>query len=299
MIINDFVETISWSFIDYKLAELLGINSTNLLLKNPISSEMNYLRTSLVAGLINSYQKNLAYNQENLFLFEIGNIFLDDKKHSQNLAISAISSGTNLTENIFNKPQNYNLFNLKANIEQIFTILHINPKSLTFSTQNLPPFLHPYRGCNILLGRKILGYFGQINPLILKKLNLKKEINFFEIILDPNYLTNKAAGKKPFSYNNLPIVQRDFAFLIDDNIVVGEMLKTVENSNKNLIQSVVLFDLYQNDELKKMAKKSIAFKIYLQPIEKTFTTSEINEISQKIIQNLASQYNAKLRDGIN
>ena len=105
---------------------------------------------------------------------------------------------------------------------------------------------------------------------------------------------NKKSTKKAFSVSDFPPVNRDFAFVLDAGTPVGDLLKTVGNVDKNLITEINLFDIYHDQKLGEN-KKSIAFSIQIQPIEKTLTGEEIEAISGKVIQAVEQKFGGVLR----
>ena len=283
-------EVITWSFIDYKIAEMMQVNHHNLIIANPISSEMNYMRPTLAIGMINSYYKNYLRGCGDLSLFEIGNIFND--KDCQQLAIGIVRSGKDAIKNHYQPSRNFDVFDIKQDVINICEILDINPKSLIFSKEDLPAYYHPYRSARVMMGKKIIAHFGEIHPKISKYFDIKNNINFGEVFLTDDLLINKLINKKSFTFNDLPMVERDFAFIINKDVALADMLRSIENIDKTHIKKVNIFDIY---DLKQDNVHSVALKVFLQPQIKTFTNDEIESISQRIINDLLNKYQAKIR----
>lgn len=104
----------------------------------------------------------------------------------------------------------------------------------------------------------------------------------------------KSALRKSFAINDLQVVERDFAFLVDKEMAIGDIIKTIAGTDKNLIKEVSIFDIYSDKKLDE-AKKSVALRVKIQPIDKTLTSEEIDVISQKIIETSLKTHNAVLR----
>jgi phenylalanyl-tRNA synthetase beta chain len=285
-------ETISWSFIDEKIISYFSAISPNLILQNPISQDLNHLRPNLVIGLLNSYQKNYLRNNQDISLFEIGNIFIDEK--TEKLMVSGLRAGKNLEQNHYNDQRDFDFFDVKKDFFDIVDLFDIKPDSLQISTDNLPKYYHPHRSATLKLGKKIIGYIGELNPQINKLFDLKPRINIFEIFFDELPKNDKSINRKAFITNDFPIVERDFAFLVNIDCQVGEILSSIISLDKNLIKDVKIFDIYSGKSID-LNKKSIAIRVKIQSAEKTLNSEEIDQIANKIINQLSSKFSAIIR----
>lgn len=289
------IETINWSFTDSNLVEIFGEKNENLILANPISVELDHMRPTLAIGLIESYKKNSLRNFSNLSLFEIGNVFIDSSPNGQKLMISGIRAGKNKEENHYHDARDFDVFDVKKDFFDIVELFGISTNSLTINSSETLKYYHPHRSCVIKLGKNLVGYFGEIHPSITKKFDLKTRINVFEIFVDSLPNQTKSASRKAFAVNDFPIVERDFAFLTDKNLAVGDIVKTVTNCDKQLIKEVNIFDIYSGKNIAE-DKKSVALRVKIQSGEKTLTSAEIESISKKIIEEVSKSHQATLRE---
>lgn len=285
------IETINWSFNDDKLIEIFGKINENLILENPISSEMNHMRTSLVIGLVNSYKKNYLRNFQNLSLFEIGNIFDDNVQKNM---IAGLRAGKNKEQNHYHDYRDFDIFDVKKDFFEIIDIFNIKPESLQIIDDSTPTYYHPFRSAKVTLRKNIIGYFGEIHPQIVNKFDLKNRLNFFEIFIDNIPKISKTNIRKTFISNDLPVVERDFAFIVDKNLNIGTLIKSINNIEKNLIKEINIFDIYSGANIDSN-KKSVAFRVKIQSSEKTLTSNEIDDISAKIIAIAINNHQAVLR----
>ncbi|MDX2083467.1 MAG: phenylalanine--tRNA ligase subunit beta [Rickettsiales bacterium] len=285
------IETISWSFVDENLVEIFAEKNPKLILKNPISNELNYLRPNLAIGLITTYQKNYLRNFSDLSLFEIGNVFIDD---TQKLMISGIRAGKNKEQNHYHDERDFDVFDVKKDFFDVAEIFGLKSDSLQINSLEPPKYYHPYRFAALKLGKNLVGYFGEINPKIIRKFDLRNRINIFEIFVDSLPNQNKSNANKAFITNDLPIVERDFAFLVNKDQAIGNFIKTILNCDK-LISDVDIFDIFSGHNIAP-DKKSVALRVKIQPTEKTLTSPEIDLISKKIIEIVAKFYGATLRE---
>jgi len=291
---SNLFEAINWSFVNSKLLKDFNCDQKEeLTLQNPISSELNYMRPNLVINLIENYKRNYLKNCPNLSLFEIGNIFNHDQ--SGQVMISGLRAGRNEEPNHYRQDRNFDIFDVKKDLFEVAAIFGLNPQSLQYDTNSSPKYYHPGRSCTLRLGKNIIGYFGEINPKITKKFGVKTRVNCFEIFVDNLPNKNKAKKNKPLIINDLPEVERDYAFIVKEEVKIDDLIKTISKTNKDIISDITIFDIYQGDNIVDN-HKSVALKVKIQPVSQTLTSQEIDEISQKIISEITSKFSATLRD---
>lgn len=288
------IETISWSFCDSNLVDIFAEKNEKLILANPISIELDHMRPTLMIGLIESYRKNNLRNFSDLSLFESGKVFSDIAENGQKMMISGIRAGKNKIQNHYHDERDFDIFDVKKDLLDVVEIFGIRSESLQINTQEVPKYYHPHRSAVLKLGKNIIGYFGEIHPAVTKKFGLKNRINAFEIFVDNLPNQPKSSSRKAFSANDLPLVERDFAFLVNQDQAIGDLIKTIANCDKQLIKEVNIFDIYSGSNIDE-TKKSVALRIIIQPIEKTLTSEEIDVLSKKIIDAVCKYYNAALR----
>ncbi len=286
-----FVEIISWSFIDANLATNFGEICKNLLIANPISSEMDYLRPNLIYGLLKSFKNNDLRGISDLSLFEVGNVFDENLKQQQ--VIAGIRVGKNKPESRFLESRNFDVFDVKKDIADLLNLWGLKIENLQIDDSNPKSYYHPYRFAEIRLGKNTIGYFGELHSLLLKKFDIVQKVNVFEIMIEKLPIS-KNKSIKPFIVSDFQAVERDFAFIIDQDMAVGNLINDVYKIDKNLVKEVILFDIYQGDKIAK-DKKSIAFRVKIQSLEKTLNSQEIDSIASEINKVLEQKYQAKLR----
>lgn len=285
-------ETINWAFVDNNIAKLFYENKPELFLENPVSSEMNYLRPTLLIGLVNSYQKNALRSHTNLSLFEIGNIF--HNLNHQQLSIAGLRSGKNCEANHHHASRDFDVFDVKADFIACLEAINLKTNNLEFTQNNIPSYYHPHRSASIFIGKNILGYCGEIHPALNQKFAIKNRLNFFEIFLDDQIISKKQTGFKAYIANDYPVVDRDFAFIVDKNLPVNDLVRTIANSDKNLVKAVNIFDIFSGKNIEQ-DKKSVALNVKIQAEDRTLTASEIEELSKKIIDEVHCKCYAQLR----
>jgi phenylalanyl-tRNA synthetase beta chain len=150
-------------------------------------------------------------------------------------------------------------------------------------TQGAPGWYHPGRSGTIAMGPKIIAQFGELHPKVLGAFDLKVPAAGFEIFLDaiPD-AKSKGKAKPLFQPSPFQAIERDFAFVVDAKVAAGEIVKAVKLADRNLIEQVTVFDIYEGKGVPD-GRKSIAVAVRVQPKDATLTDAEIEALAQKIV----------------
>ncbi len=294
-----YIESVTWSFTDSKIDNHFSELKNEIRLSNPISSDLNVLRTSLYSNLIISAKKNIHRNFEDLMLFEIGPVFNGKEPGAQSTMIGAVKTGKHSRKNWIEKERNFDVFDIKNDAIRTLNEIGISSSNISVSNKS-KKWYHPGRSGLLSLGSPSgpeLAYFGEIHPSVVKKMDLRIEnVLGFEIFLDNIPETRKKIReKKPqFVISDYQKVVRDFAFVIDEKYSSGEIINLVKKVDDKLIKHVKIFDVYQGDNITQ-GKKSIAFNVTLEPKDKTLSEKDIDQVSKKIISKVQEITGATLR----
>ena len=294
-----YTEAVTWSFTDSKTDTFFTELKNEIKLSNPISSDLDVLRTSLYSNLIISAKKNIHRNFEDLMLFEIGPIFKGSKPGEQSAMIGAIKTGKYSRKNWIEKERNFDVFDIKNDALRTLNEIGIDSSNIAVSNKT-KKWYHPGRSGLLSLGSTNgpeLAYFGEIHPSIIKKLDLRTDnVLGFEIFLDniPQRRKKIRDAKPTFITSDYQKVVRDFAFVIDEKYKSSEIINLVKKVDQNLIKNIKIFDVYQGENIE-FGKKSIAFSVTLEPKDKTLDEKDIELISKKIISTIKETTNATLR----
>jgi len=294
-----YTEAVTWSFTDSKIDSLFSELKNEIKLSNPISSDLDVLRSSLYSNLIIGAKKNIHRNFEDLMLFEIGPVFNGSKPEEQSTMIGAIKTGKYSRKNWIEKERNFDVFDIKNDVLRTLNEIGVNNSKITVSNKT-KNWYHPGRSGSLSLGSANgpeLAYFGEIHPSIIKKLDLRTDnVLGFEIFLDniPKSKKKIRDTKSQFIVSDYQKVVRDFAFVIDEKYSSGEITNLVKKIDNMLIKEVKVFDVYQGENITS-GKKSIAFNVTLEPQDKTLSEKDIDQISKKIISTVQEATGATLR----
>ena len=294
-----FTEAVTWSFTDSRIDTLFSELKTEIKLSNPISSDLDVLRSSLYSNLMIGAKKNIHRNFEDLMLFEIGPVFKGSKPGEQLTMINAIKTGKYSRKNWIEKERSFDVFDIKNDALRTLNEIGLNNLKIVVSNRT-KKWYHPGRSGLLSLGSTNgpeLAYFGEIHPSIIKKLDLRTDnVLGFEVFLDniPESRKKIREVKPQFIVSDYQKVVRDFAFVIDEKYKSSEIVNLVQKVDKELIKNVKIFDVYQGENIDS-GKKSIAFSVTLEPKDKTLGENDIDQISKKIISTVQESTGATLR----
>ncbi len=289
-----YKEVVTWSFMDSKKAELFSSLKEELTLLNPISSDLDYMRPSILPNLLQLTHNNINRSFHDLSLFEVGPVF-NDTGHEVKINVSGIRVGQNISKNSHDPSRLFDVFDIKADITNIFKYLRLDFKKCQIR-DNVPGYYHPTRSASLCLGENILGYFGQVHPNILKCFDIDLDVMGFELNISALPVSKEKYGKKAkFITSNYQGIRRDYVFILDKNQKIGELLNFIRNTDKKRIRSVNLFDIYYGKKIDN-TKKSIALSVSIRDDNKTLEKADIEIISKTIIDGIQQNFNAILRD---
>lgn len=294
------VETLNWSFITKEQATLFGGGQPELALDNPISVEMSDMRPSLLSGLLAAAKRNGARGFDNTALFEIGNCYAGVKPEDQNLYVAGIRCGSAVREGEGRfwqgNAENVDLFDAKTDFMSVLQIMGIRDSQVQFN-RNVPAWAHPGRAGNVQQGpKRQFGWFGELHPEILSWYGLEVPVVGFEIKLSMfTAPKNEALRTRPaLVSNDLQPVRRDFAFVVKNDVLAEDVMKSAAAAEKKLIIGVSVFDLFEGDSIGE-GQKSIGIEVTLQPLKQTLTDKEIEAVCDKIVKTVEKKTGGTLR----
>ena len=284
-------ECVSFSFIARDAAKLFGGGDDARQLSNPIASDLDALRPSLLPSLLAAAARNAARGFSDLNLFEIGAAFHSGMPGAQTANAAGLITGTGVRD--WNKSGHAaDAFDAKGAMLAALEAAMGGPMSAPV-TSGAPNWFHPGRSGVIALGPKIIAHFGEVHPRILAVFDIKVPASAFEIILDA-LPAPKVKGNAQFTASPFQAIERDFAFVVDRSVSAGEIIRAVKNAERALLDNVTLFDVYEGKGVAE-GKKSVAIAVRLQPKDKTLTDAEIEAIAKKIVDGVAKATGASLR----
>lgn len=289
-----FNDTINYSLVSEEEATGYTLeNHHKVRLLMPMTETHSTLRQSLVPGLLNTVQYNVARKQKDLKLLEIGRVFFgsgdDNIQPKETLYLSAALTGEERVTKWLKESNSLDFFAAKGYLEVVFERLGLDEK-VTYKKSTLEG-MHPGRFAEVYLGEKRIGFIGEVHPQVADKLGLNTTY-VFEINLDEVISESKVKPKYE-EVTKYPEITRDIAMLVDVKDEYQNIYNVIESVNSKLITTVELFDLYAGAELL-VGKKSLALTITYSDKQKTLTDEEVTAVHEKVLSAL-TEYGAIIR----
>ncbi|MDR2104866.1 MAG: phenylalanine--tRNA ligase subunit beta [Deferribacteraceae bacterium] len=290
LINSGFNECINYSFLpDSYLADFCDTRELVYLI-NPLSNDMNALRTYIFPSLIKTLEHNWNQGERSIRLFEIGSVFQKtDRSRLEPLHLAFGFIGGFIPLNWAPGGAYDNFYYLKGVCSNIFAKLRLTPSYIPSKLG----CLHPGKSADIFIGKDRAGFIGALHPNIAAALDLKAEVYFTE--LDLSFLFSLGVEHPPYKrFSRFPSVYKDISLVVDIALP-AENLRGLISGISPLVQAVVLFDIYSGEGLASNREKSLTFRIFFSSPDKTLTDEEINPLLYEAESRAAAEFNARLR----
>lgn len=294
---NYLNEVITYSFITPRYFDQLCLPSDSNLrnvvhLENPLSEEQSVMRSLLLPGLLDTLSRNLARKNSSLAFFEIGSVFLPQKGQElpdEVLKLGAVVAGR-LDSNWLHNNVEMDFYYLKGIVENLMQELGI--EDISFVGVKDPSY-HPGRSALIISGERVLGVIGEVHPTVRQSFAIKPRACAFELDMKTLFeLSSRRVMKNEIT--RYPAVERDLAILAKNEIQAMQVIKLIKEYGGELLQQVVVFDLYSGEQVPE-GFKSLAFRISYQSNERTLTEEEVNLSIDNVVKGLEKDLDAHLR----
>ena len=284
--------------IHYSLVNETTFIDNQIKLINPLTEEYSNLRSSLLPNLIETVQENFKQGNKPIEGFEFGHVFLGDSlvdcQEKENIA--GIFGGSDLKLTWSDIPKTLSWFKAKGKIEQFFKQLNVLPIWKNSSVLKMNQIFHPYCTAELYFSNEIyLGIFGQINPILAKKLNISSNIYLFEFDFESiqnQIQKNKLAVYKEYSL--YPKIIKDLSFIVSQNIPFQEIQETLYLNGTKFLSEVSLLDEYRSKSLPDK-HVSLCLQLTFQSNERTLENKEIENIIYNLQSVLMNKFNVQIR----
>jgi phenylalanyl-tRNA synthetase beta chain len=277
---------------DYSIFNKLGLtmDAEAIKLRNPLSEDLNVMRRSMAYPIWKNIRENFHAGNHSGKLFEIGSTFSKAEggyKETRKLGFAAWGEEFGLYS------ENYPIvYKLKSTLENLLQNLQIS--AYTVAPQgDAPAYLHKGQWASLVCEGKAVGYLGTVHPVLLADEKIRVPVAIAEINLD--YLL--AGQPRPTKFKSVSAFQpvdRDFAFVMASEKMVGDLTKEVKKSVGANLQSMTVFDVYEGDKIP-AGQKSVALRVRLQSQDQALTEAAIAEITQKVVAAAQKSVGASLR----
>lgn len=277
--------------------------SKNLvMLMNPLSTDLNAMRQTLLFGGLESIAHNANRKNADLKFFEYGNCYYyHEEKKNPEKALAAYTedyhlglwvTGKKVANSWAHADEDSSVYELKAYVENIFSRVGLQMRDLVVGVQDSD--IYAASLAVYTRGGKLLASLGIVSHKILKGFDIDNEVYFADINWKELLKAIRNVKVNYVELTKFPAVKRDLALLIDKKVQFTEIEKIAYETEKKLLKEVSLFDVYEGKNLE-AGKKSYAVSFMLQDENATLNDKQIDKIMQKLIKNLETKLDAKLR----
>lgn len=291
MIADGLCEAMTYSFESPKVFDKLLIPADSPLrnaitISNPLGEDFSIMRTVSFNGILNSLSTNYNRRNEQAGLFEVARVYIPESLPLTELPHEVPT----LTMGMYG---NMDFYDLKGIVEHLSSALGME-ELVTFAPEKNLSWMHPGRTAKVLVNGEEIGYLGELHPVVAK--NYEIGTKTYLAVLDMEKLV--AYANRDIIYKPLPkfpAMSRDIAMLVAEDITVQQIADVIKKNGGEFLESVTLFDVYQGAQIEKNFK-SVAYSISFRSADRTLVDADIQEGMQAILDQLATELNAQLRD---
>ncbi|XUV80102.1 phenylalanine--tRNA ligase subunit beta [Enterobacter sp. TMH.L2] len=289
-----YQEVITYSFVDPKIQQLLHPGEENLILPNPISTDMSAMRLSLWSGLLTTVVYNQNRQQSRVRIFESGLRFVPDTQADlgirQDLMLAGAICGNRYEEHWDLARNTVDFYDLKGDLESVLALTG-KLSDIEFRAQ-ANPALHPGQSAAIYLAGECIGFIGVVHPELERKLDLNGRTVVFEVLWSK--LADRVVPEAQ-DVSRFPANRRDIAVVVAENVPAADVLAECKKVGANQVVGVNLFDVYRGKGVAD-GYKSLAISLILQDTGRTLEEEEMAATVAKCVEALKERFQASLRD---
>jgi len=301
-------ETQGQTLISNAAAVLVGCHGP-VRLANPLSSDMDVLRPSLLPGLLDALRHNLSHKSYDVALFEMGRVFahqsagqgahpvsstagsVGNVREERRLAIALTGQRQPLFWSGGEREAKYDIYDLKGALEEFLKQFGLRGINFVRRTENSTLFLESGA---IQLGKFQLGEFGQLLPALAKQYDLRDAVFLAELNLDL-LLARRNTSKSFKPLPSFPAIRRDVAMIVPEATAHEAVLQVIKQTRPANLETVALFDVFRGKNVP-ADRKSMAYALTYRSPERTLTDTEVNAAHEKVIEQLKQKLNATVRE---
>lgn len=283
----DEIET--FSFISPKYYDNIGMAADDarrksVVISNPLGEDTSVMRTTALPSMLEVLERNNNYGAESVRLFEAAKVYIPNESADELPDEKVV-----YTIGMFG---GCDFYTIKGVIEGLLGALSVDGASYVAAAEL---GYHPGRCAKIIAGEKVLGVFGELHPEVAETFGFTPAKRVYAAELDFAALYAAHTAVRHYSpLPKFPAVTRDFSFVCDESLTVGEIEKVMAEAGGSRVESVRLFDIYRDARIG-AGKKSLAFSVTLRAPDKTLTDEEADKAAAKIVNALRDKWGIELR----
>ena len=261
-------------------------NAVKLL--NPLSSDLSFMRTSLLEGLLGNVIYNINRKTLDIKFFELGKIYHKNEKYEERKQLALLTSGKAVAETWIHPKVMTTFYDIKAAVVMLFERLNVVTEERPLDDARFSDALE------IVAEGKVIARIGKVAPSLLKSFDIDQECFYAEIELETAQSLRSQDNLKFVDIPKFNKIRRDLALLLDKNVSYADLYKAAKKNKSSYLKAVNLFDVYEGKNLPE-GKKSYALSFELLNEEKTLEEKEITEVMNSLIKTFENEFEASLR----
>jgi phenylalanyl-tRNA synthetase beta chain len=295
-----FSEAITYSFIPSDACDRLRIGAQDrrrrqIRILNPISDSQAVMRTSLVPGLLETVQRNLAHHSRTVKLFEIGKIFIGSDKDQlpeESEMFAGVWTGNRQEPAWHTKAELCDFYDIKGVVEGLLAGLNIKEVRFMRLPELECTFSLPGRSARLSIGDTPLGIVAEVDPEVLYAFDIKQPLFLFEINLH-DLMTHVPDAIQFEPLPRYPYTDRDLTLIVNHGMEAGLMVEQVRRLNAPWVEQVRLFDVFEGAPIP-AGLKSVSLRITYRAPDRTLSDEAVNQVQQQITERLIDRFKAEL-----
>lgn len=285
-----YQEAITYSFVSSAWEAALAVDPNPIKVLNPIASNLDVMRSTLLGGLLDTLRTNVNRKLERVRVFEAGRCFFRAHNgYEQPRRIAALAYGPALPEQWGEGKRPVDFFDVKGDIEALAWPLRVDTEMSTDAPAH--PALHPGRSARVLVAGKPAGWLGELHPRLLRAFDLPAAPVVFELNEEPLRVRPLPAASE---VSKLPVVRRDLAVVIDQKIPAHTVIDALVTAKAPYVDEIALFDVYRGPGVDR-DKKSLAILVLMQDTARTLTDADIDGAVGQLLRVVEDRFGGSLR----
>ena len=249
-----------------------------IIIANPLGEDFSIMRTVSLNGMLTSLATNYNRRNKDVRLYELGNIYLPHQFPLSELPEERMQ----LTLGMYGDGDFYTM---KGVVEEFFDCVGMKKKT-SYDPKAGKSFLHPGRMANIIYDGEVVGYLGEVHPIVCNNYDISTRV--YIAVLDMPLITKNATFDRKYEgIAKYPAVTRDLSMVVPKNIMAGQIEAMIEQRGGKLLEGYQLFDIYEGEQIQE-GYKSMAYSIVFRAKDRTLEENDVTSAMKKILNGLES-----------
>lgn len=300
MIGQGFTETVNYSFISDSAGDKLQLDENDtrrqtVKILNPLTEDQGVMRTTLIPGLLETMERNLAQQVKNLKGFELGKVFTDrgrDKQPDEEEMLAGLWTGARAETGWYAKTVACDFFDIKGAVESLLLSLQIEDAQYRAPAPTVAPYLRRGAGAEIIINGKAVGCLGELAPEVADRFNLKQRVFIFELaVARIQALIPENITARPIPI--FPSIARDITLIVPQTLAAELVCQHIRASGETLVEDVRIFDIFKGAPIP-ADKKSLSVRLTYRSSAGTLEDEAVNAIHQRLSAQLLEEFQAQL-----